>query len=104
MTRDPFEPVNRSIYRFNESVDRAILRPTARAYRTVVPQFVRTSIGNVFSNLNDVRVVLNNVLQGVMRICSVAGTSSTTEIRRRRKMRLLPLLNCARPDIKRSAR
>lgn len=62
--RDPFEPVNRSIYRFNEGVDRAILRPTARAYRTVVPQFVRTSIGNVFSNLNDVRVVLNNVLQG----------------------------------------
>lgn len=62
--RDPFEPINRGIYRFNERVDRAILRPTARAYRAVLPQFVRVGVGNVFSNINDVRVVLNNTLQG----------------------------------------
>jgi phospholipid-binding lipoprotein MlaA len=62
--RDPFESANRSIYRFNERVDRAVLRPTARAYRRVVPQFVRTSVGNFFSNINDVRVVINNALQG----------------------------------------
>ena len=62
--RDPFESVNRSIYRFNERVDRAVLRPTARAYRRAVPQFVRTSVGNFFSNINDVRVVLNNTMQG----------------------------------------
>jgi phospholipid-binding lipoprotein MlaA len=62
--RDPYESVNRSVYSFNEQVDRAVLRPTASAYRTVVPQFVRTSIGNFFSNINDVRVVLNQVLQG----------------------------------------
>jgi phospholipid-binding lipoprotein MlaA len=62
--RDPFESVNRGIYRFNERVDRAVLRPTARAYRTVVPQFVRTSVSNVFSNIKDVRNVLNNTLQG----------------------------------------
>jgi phospholipid-binding lipoprotein MlaA len=62
--RDPFEPVNRSIYQFNDRVDRAILRPTARAYRAVVPQFVRTSVGNVFSNIKDVRAILNNTLQG----------------------------------------
>ncbi|MDB5862360.1 MAG: transporter [Betaproteobacteria bacterium] len=62
--RDPFESVNRSIYKFNDAVDRAVMRPTARAYRTVVPQFVRNSVGNFFSNINDVRVVLNNTLQG----------------------------------------
>ena len=61
---DPFESVNRSIYRFNDRVDRAVLRPTARAYRTVLPQFVRTGVGNVFSNINDVKVALNNTLQG----------------------------------------
>jgi phospholipid-binding lipoprotein MlaA len=62
--RDPFESVNRGIYKFNDTVDRAVLRPTARVYRAVLPQFVRTSVGNFFSNVNDVRVVLNNVLQG----------------------------------------
>jgi phospholipid-binding lipoprotein MlaA len=62
--RDPFEPINRGIYRFNERVDQVILRPTARAYRAVLPQFVRNSVGNVFSNIRDVRNVLNNTLQG----------------------------------------
>jgi phospholipid-binding lipoprotein MlaA len=62
--RDPFESVNRSIYKFNDRVDRAVVRPVARAYRTVLPQFVRTGVGNFFSNIGDVRVVLNNTLQG----------------------------------------
>lgn len=62
--RDPFESLNRGVYRFNDRLDRAVLRPTARAYRRVLPQFVRTSVGNFFSNINDVRVVLNNTLQG----------------------------------------
>jgi phospholipid-binding lipoprotein MlaA len=62
--RDPYESFNRGVYKFNDRLDRAVLRPTARAYRTVVPVFVRTSIGNFFSNLNDVRVVINQTLQG----------------------------------------
>ena len=62
--RDPFESANRAVYRFNDALDRAVLRPTARVYRTVVPPFVRTSVGNFFSNVNDVRVMANNALQG----------------------------------------
>jgi phospholipid-binding lipoprotein MlaA len=62
--RDPYESFNRGVYRFNDRLDRAVLRPTARAYRRVLPQFVRTSVGNFFSNIGDVRVVLNNTLQG----------------------------------------
>ena len=62
--RDPYESFNRGVYRFNERVDRAVLRPTARAYRRVLPQFVRTSVGNFFSNIGDVRVVVNQTLQG----------------------------------------
>ena len=62
--RDPFEPVNRAIYRFNETVDAAVMEPTAKLYRFVLPQFVRTSVGNVFSNAAEVRNVLNNTLQG----------------------------------------
>jgi phospholipid-binding lipoprotein MlaA len=62
--RDPFEGFNRGVYEFNEAVDKAILKPVAEGYRFVVPQFVRSSVGNFFSNLNDVVVALNNVLQG----------------------------------------
>src|SRR3954451_11493938 len=62
--RDPFETVNRGIYQFNEGVDKAILKPIAQGYRFVVPQFIRGSISNFFSNINDVVVMLNNVLQG----------------------------------------
>jgi phospholipid-binding lipoprotein MlaA len=62
--RDPFEPFNRGVYQFNEGLDKAILKPVARGYRFVVPQFIRASVSNFFSNINDVVVALNNLLQG----------------------------------------
>lgn len=62
--RDPLEPMNRAIYSFNDSVDRAILKPVAEAYRAVLPSFVRTGVSNFFANINDVVIALNNLLQG----------------------------------------
>lgn len=62
--RDPFEPVNRAVYEFNDAFDRAIARPTAQAYETVVPVFARDMIGNVFGNLRDVWTAVNQLLQG----------------------------------------
>ena len=62
--RDPFEPLNRSVYQFNDAVDQEVLKPVARGYRFIVPQFNRSSVSNFFSNLNDVVVALNNLLQG----------------------------------------
>ncbi|MBM3344836.1 MAG: VacJ family lipoprotein [Betaproteobacteria bacterium] len=61
---DPFEPVNRAVYKFNDGVDTVLFRPLAQGYRAVLPQFVRTSVSNFFSNINDVLVCLNNLLQG----------------------------------------
>ncbi len=61
---DPLEPVNRAIYRFNDAVDTALIRPLAEGYRAVLPSFVRTGISNFFSNINDVLIALNNLLQG----------------------------------------
>ena len=61
--RDPLEPINRGIYQFNDGVDNAVLKPVAEAYRGVLPQFMRTGISNFFSNINDVIVALNNLLQ-----------------------------------------
>jgi phospholipid-binding lipoprotein MlaA len=62
--RDPFEPVNRAIYSFNDAVDTAVIRPLAEGYRAVLPSFVRTGISNFFANINDVLIALNNLLQG----------------------------------------
>ncbi len=64
---DPYENVNRSIYRFNTALDNAVLKPVAKAYRFVLPDFVEVGIGNFFSNLDDVNVIANDLLQGKFR-------------------------------------
>jgi phospholipid-binding lipoprotein MlaA len=62
--RDRFERFNRSVYKFNTALDHAVLRPVARAYVKVLPQKVRTSIGNFTSNLAYPTTVANDVFQG----------------------------------------
>ncbi|MCX8516588.1 MAG: VacJ family lipoprotein [Rhodoferax sp.] len=62
--RDPLESLNRSVFSFNEAVDRAVLKPVAKGYQAITPDFVRTGIGNFFSNLADVWSAVNNGLQG----------------------------------------
>ena len=62
--RDPLEPMNRAIYSFNDGVDNAIFKPVAEGYRAALPSFMRTGISNFFSNINDVLIALNNLLQG----------------------------------------
>jgi phospholipid-binding lipoprotein MlaA len=61
---DPFEPFNRTMYSFNEKLDRYVLRPVASGYRTVVPAPARRGVTNFFSNLREPIVLVNNVLQG----------------------------------------
>ena len=61
--RDPLEPFNRGVYRFNDAVDTAVLKPVATAYRDVIPERVRQGIGNFFENLEDVWSFVNNALQ-----------------------------------------
>ncbi|MBT2325346.1 VacJ family lipoprotein [Variovorax paradoxus] len=60
---DPFEPFNRGVSRFNDTVDDAVLRPVATAYREVLPSPVRTGVNNFFGNLSDVWSFVNSVLQ-----------------------------------------
>jgi phospholipid-binding lipoprotein MlaA len=61
---DPLEGFNRAIFGFNEGVDNAILRPVASGYKAVVPEPARDCVGNVFSNINDIFVSVNSLLQG----------------------------------------
>lgn len=62
-TYDPFGRFNRAVYRFNARFDEAIHYPVARGYVKVVPQPVRTGIGNFFSNLGEVTNTANHLLQ-----------------------------------------
>lgn len=61
--RDPLEDFNRSVFKFNDSLDRAIIRPVARGYARVMPAPVNQGVTNFFNNLSDVRSALNNLLQ-----------------------------------------
>src|SRR5690606_22079911 len=61
--RDPMERFNRSMYRFNDTLDRNVARPVARAYVKVTPAPVRSGVSNFFRNLNTPTVIVNNLLQ-----------------------------------------
>ena len=61
---DPFESMNRAVFTFNENADEYVIKPVAEAYQFVLPEFVRTGVTNFFSNIGDVFVAVNNLLQG----------------------------------------
>lgn len=62
-SRDPFENYNRSMTRFNEAVDEAVLKPVAKGYATITPDPVRTAVSNFFNNLKDMWGTVNTALQ-----------------------------------------
>lgn len=63
---DPIEPWNRDVLDANMAVDRAVIRPVALGYREAVPDYARTRIRRFVTNMNEPRVLVNNVLQGRM--------------------------------------
>jgi phospholipid-binding lipoprotein MlaA len=62
-SRDPFERVNRTTYRFNDAFDKGFARPVARGYQRVVPQPVRTGVSNFLDNLSYPVTIANDLLQ-----------------------------------------
>jgi phospholipid-binding lipoprotein MlaA len=61
--KDPFESFNRGVYKFNDTLDKAVVKPVAKGYKTVMPSPVQKGLSNFFSNLNDVTVAANDLLQ-----------------------------------------
>jgi len=61
---DPWEGFNRSVFTFNDTLDTYISRPVAVVYNKVMPQRLDDGVSNVFSNLADVVVIVNDLLQG----------------------------------------
>ena len=60
---DPYENVNRAVYRFNDTLDDYLAAPVAGAYNKITPQFMRTGVFNFFSNLKNINVIINDALQ-----------------------------------------
>jgi len=61
--RDPYEGFNRKVFAFNESLDKAVLKPVAKGYEKVLPQIARTGVTNFFSNLGMVVTTFNDAIQ-----------------------------------------
>ena len=62
--RDPLQGMNRSVYQFNDAVDRAVFKPVAQTYRAALPDPVRSCVSNFFGNIGDVWSSVNLFLQG----------------------------------------
>ena len=60
---DPFERWNRGVHKFNDALDRGLIKPVATRYREHVPQAVRTGVSNVLTNLAYPTTIVNNLLQ-----------------------------------------
>lgn len=61
--RDPLESMNRAVFSFNEKLDEIVVEPVARGYQRFIPSPVRMIVGNFFSNLDDVVIAANSLLQ-----------------------------------------
>lgn len=61
--RDPLEGFNRGVFEFNEVLDGAIFDPVSKVYQFITPEIVDTGITNAFSNLGEISVIANDILQ-----------------------------------------
>ncbi len=61
--RDPWQPYNRAMFKFNTDFDNAFFKPAAQGYEAITPEPVSHGITNFFNNIEDVTSAVNNVLQ-----------------------------------------
>ena len=64
VTPDPFEKANRSFYKLDDTLDKAILKPIAKTYAEHMPAPIRTGVTNFYDNLYYPNVIVNSFLQG----------------------------------------
>jgi phospholipid-binding lipoprotein MlaA len=61
---DPWEPLNRKIFVFNDTLDKYVLLPTAKGYRFVMPDPAENGVSNFIANIYEFNSVFNSLLQG----------------------------------------
>ncbi len=62
-TNDPWQGSNQRVFKLNDYFDQLIVRPVASTYTLFVPRIARQGIGNFFSNIDDINVFVNDLLQ-----------------------------------------
>ena len=60
---DPWMRLNQHFFSVNDYFDQLLVRPIALTYTNVTPRFFQVGVGNVFDNLQDVNVAINDFLQ-----------------------------------------
>ena len=71
---EPLESSNRAVFKANDAVDRAVIKPVAKGYQSTLPQWVRDRLRHFFDNLTEARVFTHAFLQ--VRV-NAAGTTFT---------------------------
>ncbi|MEO8936667.1 MAG: VacJ family lipoprotein [Burkholderiaceae bacterium] len=71
--RDPLEPFNRRVFAVNQSLDRAVIKPVAKAYRDALPETVRDRIRAFVDNLGEPLTFANDLLQGRGEAAGITG-------------------------------
>jgi len=61
--RDPLEGFNRSMYSFNQGIDKVLFDPVAKFYQAITPDFIEKGISNIFDNIDDISIIANDILQ-----------------------------------------
>jgi len=61
-----FEGFSRAMFKFNNGLDKAVLKPVAKGYRAL-PSPIRKGTGNAVDNLRSLLTLTNSILQGDFR-------------------------------------
>jgi phospholipid-binding lipoprotein MlaA len=72
---DPWEGLNRNMYRFNYYFDKYLFLPVVSGYEFVTPTFVQKRVSSFYNNLGEVRNFTNSLFQ-------LKGTESVTTLGR----------------------
>lgn len=60
---DPLKPYNHVVFKINSGFNDYFMTPVAKGYNFILPNAVKKSISNFFSNVNTVTVIANDLLQ-----------------------------------------
>lgn len=70
---DPLEAWNRQVFAFNLALDRAVIKPVAKTYRFLLPEFIRNRIRAVVDNLKEPLTFINELLQARGSAAAITG-------------------------------
>ena len=59
----PWRETNKRLFRRNDYFDKLIVRPITASYTLFIPRVARQEIGDFFSNIDDINVLVNDLLQ-----------------------------------------